>query len=90
MVKMPGTNRWIVIGCKYLKRTWRKEILAPDVLTVSAGSLEPIGAVAAVKSIMKPENGLKLKGVISDGDSKDSGLPFSNTKNLNLLITKTE
>ena len=74
MVKLPGTDKWIVLSCKYLKRTWRKESPAPDVLTVSAGKLEPIGAVAAIKSIMVPENGLKLNGVISDGDCKDSGL----------------
>ena len=76
MVKLPGTDRWIVISCKYLKRTWRKESPAPDVLTVSAGSLESIGAVDAIKSIMIPENELKLVGVISDGDAKASGLTF--------------
>ena len=76
MVKLPSTDRFIVLGCKYLKRTWRKESPASDVLTVSAGSLEPIGAVAAIKSIMIPENELKLIGIISDGDAKDSGLTF--------------
>ena len=72
MAKVPGYEKEKVVAWKYLQRTWRKESPAPHVLTCSAAKLESIGIEAAVKSLFKPKNGLKLVGTVSDGDVKDS------------------
>ena len=72
MARVPGYDKDIVIACKYLQRTWRKESPAPHVLTCSASSLESIGVENCFKSLFAPKNGLKLVGVVSDGDVKDS------------------
>ena len=63
-------KRPIIISWSYLKRTWRSESPGPDVLTVTAPALEPIGVEDATKKLFLPWRKLELGYVNADGDAK--------------------